>query len=96
MAQGAAVVLLSDGLERGDPAEMTTALRRLSAKAFRLSLATPLAADPRYRPRTAALQAALPFLDDLVDGATVDSLTRFILSLAKPAPSAAEKWRQVS
>ncbi|MBN9009725.1 MAG: VWA containing CoxE family protein, partial [Rhizobiales bacterium] len=75
---------------------METALRRLSAKAFRLSLCSPLVADPRFRPRTAALQAALPFLDDLVDGASVASLTRFILSLARPAPSASDLWRKVS
>ncbi len=94
-ARGAAVVILSDGLERGGHAEMETALRRLSARAFRLSLCTPLAADPRFRPRTAALQAALPLLDDLVDGASVESLIRFILSLARPAPAAASVWREV-
>lgn len=89
MAQGAAVVFLSDGLERGDPAQMAAALRRLSARAFRLSLATPLAADPRYRPETAALKAVRPCLDDLVDGATLASLTSFILSLAQRDNSAA-------
>lgn len=96
MAQGAAAVILSDGLERGDPSDMTRALRRLSARAVRLSLATPLAADPRFRPRTAALQAALPLLDDLVDGSSIESLTSFVLSLARPAPSAEDVWRKVS
>ena len=49
-ARGAAIVLLSDGLERGDHAEMETAMRRLGARAFRLSLCTPLAGDPRFSP----------------------------------------------
>jgi uncharacterized protein with von Willebrand factor type A (vWA) domain len=80
-ARGAAVVILSDGLERGGHAEMETAFRRLSARAFSLSLATPLAADPRFRPETAALKAVLPFLDHLADGASTESLTRFLLSL---------------
>ncbi|MEW9836353.1 VWA domain-containing protein, partial [Mesorhizobium marinum] len=58
-ARGAAVLLLSDGLERGDHAEMETAIRRLGARAHRLTLATPLAGDPRFSPQTAALKAIL-------------------------------------
>jgi len=95
-ARGAAVVILSDALERGDHAELETAIRRLSARAFRLSLATPLAGDPRFRPATAALRAILPVLDDLVDGSSVNSLSDFILSLARPAPAAAAIWKRVS
>lgn len=95
-ARGAAIVILSDALERGDHAELETAMRRLSARAFRLSLATPLAGDPRFRPATAALRAILPVLDDLVDGSSIAGLTEFILSLARPAPAAAPIWKRVS
>ncbi|ADV12161.1 vWA domain-containing protein [Mesorhizobium ciceri] len=95
-ARGAAIVILSDALERGDHAELETAMRRLSARAFRLSLATPLAGDPRFRPATAALRAILPDLDDLVDGSSLAGLTDFILSLARPAPAAATIWKRVS
>ena len=95
-ARGASVVILSDALERGDHAEMETAMRRLKARAFRLSLCTPLAGDPRFQPRTAALQSILPTLDDLVDGSSIAGLTTFILSLARPAAAAAEIWRRVS
>lgn len=96
VARGASVVILSDALERGDHAEMETAMRRLGARAFRLSLATPLAGDPRFQPRTAALKAILPMLDDLVDGSSIAGLTTFIMSLAHPAPAAAEIWRRAS
>ena len=95
-ARGAAVVVLSDALERGGHAEMETAMRRLKARAFRLSLATPLAGDPRFQPRTAALQAILPVLDDLVDGSSIAGLTSFILSLGRPAPAAQTIWRKAS
>nr|WP_245454988.1 VWA domain-containing protein [Mesorhizobium sp. M9A.F.Ca.ET.002.03.1.2] len=95
-ARGAAVVILSDALERGDHAELEMAMRRLSARAFRLSLATPLAGDPRFQPATAALRAILPVLDDLVDGSSISGLTDFILSLARPAPTAAAIWKRVS
>src|SRR5439155_17455503 len=87
-ARGAAIVILSDALERGDHAELETAMRRLSVRAFRLSLATPLAGDPRFRPAMAALRAILPVLDVLVDGSSMRSLTDFILSLARPFPAA--------
>ncbi|TGQ42552.1 VWA domain-containing protein [Mesorhizobium sp. M00.F.Ca.ET.216.01.1.1] len=95
-ARGAAVVILSDALERGDHAELEMAMRRLSARAFRLSLATPLAGDPRFRPATAALRAILPLLDDLVDGSSLSGLADFILSLARTAPVAEAIWKRVS
>lgn len=94
--RGAAVVILSDGLERGGHDDMERAFRRLKARAFRLSLLTPLAADPRFRPRTAALAAVLPYLDDLADGSDVGSVADFILALAKPARRAADRWREAS
>ena len=94
LARGAAIVLLSDGLERGCHAEMTQAFRRLKGLAFRLSLLTPLAADPRFRPRTAALAAVLPYLDDLADGSEAGAVTGFILSLARPAKPAGAIWRE--
>lgn len=95
-ARGAAVVVLSDALERGDHAEMETAMRRLGQRAFRLSLCTPLAGDPRFEPCTAALKAILPLLDDLKDGSSIAVLTTFILSLGRPAPAAETIWRRAS
>lgn len=95
-ARGAAVVILSDALERGDPAAMQLAMQRFAARAHRLSLATPLAGDPRFRPQTAALTAILPLLDDLIDGSSLAGLTQFLLSLARPAPDAKTVWRRVS
>ncbi|RWE74531.1 MAG: VWA domain-containing protein, partial [Mesorhizobium sp.] len=77
-------------------AELEIAMRRLGARAFRLSLATPLAGDARFRPATSALRAILPVLDDLVDGSSIGSLTDFILSLARPAPAADSIWKRVS
>jgi len=93
-ARGAAVLILSDGLERDDPAELVSAVRRISHMAWRLSWATPLAADPRYRPATAALKALLPLLDDLIDGSALAPLSEFVLRLAKSGPSASEVWSQ--
>jgi uncharacterized protein with von Willebrand factor type A (vWA) domain len=94
LARGATVVILSDGLERGDPADMAEAFRRFKARAFRLSLLTPLAADPRFRPLTAALKAVLPYVDDLADGSGVRPIADFILSLDRAAAGPGELRRE--
>jgi uncharacterized protein len=52
MARGALALVLSDGLERGDCAPLTKAVRRLSLLAHRLVWWSPLACDPSYRPVT--------------------------------------------
>ena len=85
LARGAAILVVSDGMERGDIATFVRAVSRLSRLAWRFSWASPLVADPRYRPRTRAMQAILPFLDDLVDGASGAALAAFILDWALPA-----------
>jgi len=92
LVRGAAVIVISDALERGDPQELVHAVDRLHRLAWRLSWATPLAADPLFRPETEALRAMLPALDDLVNGADVQALADFTLSLASPAPYAQTVW----
>ncbi len=80
-SRGAMVVILSDGLERGDPAAMREAVARLSRLAWRVSWLTPLAADPNFKPQTEALKAILPFVDDLADGSSITSVCQHVLSL---------------
>jgi len=81
LARGASVVVLSDGLERGDPAAMCAAVARLSRIAWRTVWLTPLA-GAGFEPRTAALSAAQPFLDELGDGASLESICTHVLDLA--------------
>lgn len=82
-ARGSLVVVLSDGLERGDPAMLTAAVGKLSSLAWRVAWLTPLAADAGYTPSTAALQAVLPVLDHLGNGAGLRPLCDEILTLAR-------------
>ncbi|HEX6144258.1 MAG TPA: VWA domain-containing protein [Geminicoccaceae bacterium] len=79
-ARGAYVLILSDGLERGEPDAMVDAVRRLRRRAWRLDWLTPLAADPAFEPRTAGLAGALPFIDRLGDGSSLAAVTRHVLS----------------
>jgi uncharacterized protein len=82
LARGAALVVLSDGLERGDPTAMADAVVRFSRIAWRIIWLTPLAADPGFEPRTAGLVAAKPFLDVLGDGGSIDQICAHVLQLA--------------
>jgi uncharacterized protein with von Willebrand factor type A (vWA) domain len=90
-SRGALVIVLSDGLERGDPNAMAHAVRRLAARSWRLAWLTPLAADPGFRPETAALKAILKIVDQLGDGSGIDPLCAFVEGSARlgriaPAP----------
>lgn len=84
-ARGALVVVLSDGLERGDPAAMTGAVERLSRHAWSILWLTPLAGDHQYVPQTEALQAISPFIDRLGDGSTAPRLCHEVLGFAARA-----------
>ncbi len=82
LARGAALVVLSDGLERGDPTAMGDAVARFARIAWRIIWLTPLAADRAFEPRTAGLKAARPYLDKLGDGGSIDSICANVLDLA--------------
>lgn len=84
-ARGALVVLLSDGLERGDPAALVDAVERLSRHAWGLLWLTPLAGTPGFAPETAALRAVLPWLDRLGDGSSSERLCAEVLGFGRVA-----------
>jgi uncharacterized protein with von Willebrand factor type A (vWA) domain len=82
-ARGAVTLVVSDGLERGDPEAMRRAVARLAARSWRLAWLTPLAADPAYRPETAAMRAVAPMLDAIADGSSTEGLCAQLLRLAR-------------
>src|ERR687898_349267 len=73
-ARGAVVVVLSDGWDRGDPAVLGTELARLQRVAHRLVWVNPLKASPGYPPLAQGMAAALPHLDEFVEGHSIASL----------------------
>ncbi|MFK8032763.1 MAG: VWA domain-containing protein [Hyphomicrobiales bacterium] len=83
--RGAAVVVLSDGLERGSPNEMIDAVWRLSRLAWRTDWLTPLAHTADYEPKTEALAAVKPYLDSLSDGSSTQSICNHILNISRAA-----------
>ena len=76
------VVILSDGLDRGDTAMVAGAMKAIRSKARRIVWLNPLAGDPRYEPTARAMQAALPFIDQLVPAHNLESLERVVPELA--------------
>ena len=80
-ARGAAVVILSDGLERGDVSALRDAVAKLSRRAWRMSWLTPLATGKGFVPQTEALIAIRRFVDDMVDGGSSATVVDHLLSL---------------
>jgi uncharacterized protein with von Willebrand factor type A (vWA) domain len=74
MARGAVVVILSDGWDRGEPAVMAEQMARLSRVAFRVVWVNPLKSSPGYAPLAQGMAAALPYIDEFVEGHSLESL----------------------
>ncbi|NTY00474.1 VWA domain-containing protein [Deinococcus sp. JMULE3] len=68
------VLILSDGLDTGDPSLVGRALRDLQRRSAGVVWLSPLAATPGYRPVQRAIAAALPHLDALLPAAGPDDL----------------------
>lgn len=76
IARGAVVVVLSDGWERGDAALLGEQMARLRRLAHRIVWANPRKAVPGYAPVAAGMAAALPYVDDFVEGHSLAALER--------------------
>lgn len=74
LARGAIVVILSDGWERDDPALLAEQMARLHRVAHRIVWVNPLKATVGYEPLARGMAAALPFVDDFVEGHSLESL----------------------
>jgi uncharacterized protein with von Willebrand factor type A (vWA) domain len=83
MARGAIVVILSDGWERGDPEVMAEQMRRLSRVAHRVVWVNPLKASPGYAPLARGMAAALPYIDDFVEGHSLAALQELAQVISK-------------
>ena len=74
MARGSTVVICSDGWDRGDPDLVAGEMRRLARVAHRVVWVNPLKASPGYAPLARGMAAALPYVDQFVEGHAVTSL----------------------
>jgi uncharacterized protein with von Willebrand factor type A (vWA) domain len=78
MARGAVVVVLSDGWDRGDPTVLAEQMARLHRLAHRVVWVNPLKASPGFAPSAQGMAAALPYVDELVEGHSFASLEALV------------------
>jgi uncharacterized protein with von Willebrand factor type A (vWA) domain len=89
LGHGAVVIIVSDGWDRGDPAQLTAELIHLRRSAHRLIWLNPLIGSDGYQPVTRGMAAALPYCDDFLAAHNVqalDDLGRLLAGLSsRPA-----------
>ena len=83
LARGATVVVLSDGWDRGEPELLGAEVARLSRVAHRLVWVNPLKASPGYEPLARGMAAALPHVDEFLEGHSLDSLEHLAEVISK-------------
>jgi uncharacterized protein with von Willebrand factor type A (vWA) domain len=84
MARGAVVVILSDGWDRGEADELARQMDRLHRVAHRIVWVNPLKVTPGYAPLARGMAAALPHVDDFVEGHSLASLEALVAVVARP------------
>jgi uncharacterized protein with von Willebrand factor type A (vWA) domain len=82
LGRGAAVALVSDGWDQGDPALVSHELARLRRAARRVCWLNPLMALPGYTAATAALVAAQPSVDAMLPAGDLAQLERALRTMA--------------
>jgi uncharacterized protein len=75
LCRGGVVVICSDGLDRGDPEVLATAMERLARLCHRIVWLNPHKGDDRdFRPSTLGMMVAAPHIDLLLSGHDLASL----------------------
>ena len=87
MARGAVVVICSDGWDRGEPEIVAAEMARLSRVARKVVWVNPLKASPGYEPLARGMAAALPYVDQFVEGHAVMSLENLAKVISGPPRS---------
>ena len=74
LGRGSTIVILSDGWDRGDASIMTEQMGRLSRISHQIIWMNPLKVSPGYEPLAQGMAAALPFVDQFIEGHSLESL----------------------
>lgn len=74
LGQRTVVVILSDGLDRGDVKALERAMRGIQRRARKVVWLNPLMESPEYEPEARGMKAALPFVDDFAPGHSLEAL----------------------
>lgn len=88
MRNGAVVLVISDGWDRGEPELLAREMARLRRSCHRLIWLNPLLGSPNYQPLTLGMQAALPYIDDFLPAHNLNSLEALARHLNRLGPRA--------
>jgi hypothetical protein len=84
MARGAVILIVSDGWDTGDPAQLRREMERLSLVAFRIVWVNPRTRSPAFQPLAGGMAAAWPHCDAVVSAHTLRALRQLTDALADP------------
>ncbi|PWH16775.1 MAG: CoxE [Ardenticatenia bacterium] len=84
LRNGATVIIISDGWDRGDIALLRHEMDRLQHSCHRLIWLNPLAGAPHYQPLVRGMQAALPYVDEFLPLHNLESLEAVVRRLGEP------------
>lgn len=74
LGQKTVVVVMSDGLERGDVPDLEHAIRGIRRRARKVIWLNPLLATRDYEPEARGMKAALPHVDEFAPGDSLEAL----------------------
>ena len=96
LGQGAEVLLMTDGLERGNIDELTLEMRRLRLSAKRIVWLNPLLRYDAFEARAQGIQAMMPFVDEFRPVHSLNSLVDLAAALAgrKDLRHSSVPWQQ--
>ena len=77
LGRGAALVILSDGWDRGDAALLEREISRLQRSVTKLIWLNPLSGSPDYQPLVRGIRTVLPYVDEFLPFHNLESLERF-------------------
>jgi hypothetical protein len=84
LGQGAVVLLITDGLDRDDPAALARQMQRLHLTARRVIWLNPLLRWDGFAPKAAGIRAMLPHVDSFRAGHSIASLEALAAAISRP------------
>jgi len=96
LAQGAVVLLVTDGLDRDGAAGLSENMDRLHRSCRRLIWLNPLLRWDGFQPKSQGIRAMLPHVDEFRTVHSLDSLRALIETLSRPAPQRGADFRRVA
>ncbi len=96
LARGSIFVILSDGWDRGEPQVLAEQMLRLQRVAYRVIWVNPLKVSPGYAPLARGMAAAMPFIDDFVEGHSLEALRELTAVIARESQESSKTRKVVS